>query len=226
MSFAVAALPDRLYRVARSPDPLRLTEWLYIRQAERGRWDDTDEEYRVLYCCSTEVGAMIETLQDLRPSQTALTELDSITSDEGDVEDSVPSIIAGRLRNRWFATLIPGNPGHRVAAVAEKNSRIYLEDKLHDIMTTLGIVAIKVGDLTGSDRRLSRHASRLAYDEGHVGLVAPSAEHANSNTYALFEARPVSMELRTQLVPNSVVLALERADVARHAAVELGFSVA
>jgi hypothetical protein len=46
-------------------DPLQLTPWDVLRHYERGRWDDTQDEYRVLYCASSAVGAFVEVLQGL-----------------------------------------------------------------------------------------------------------------------------------------------------------------
>jgi len=218
---ALIALPARVFRLSRSPDPLKLTSWEYIRQGARGRWDDTVEDYRVLYCSDSEVGAFVEVLQDLRQDATALEMLEGIAGDD-ETESSRAVLVRVRLQNRWSGVLIPNQPEERVVDVHHGATRSFLESALGSVLIDLDYPTLKVGDAIGSNRHVSRMASRLFYDAKLNGVRARSAEHAPSEMIALFETHPVSGRVRVGLVHESVTLALERGDKIFEAAMYLG----
>ena len=223
MNFETSPLPPRLYRTARSPDGLFLTDWAILKRAERGRWDDTADEYRVLYCADSIVTTFVEVLADLRPNADAARALADVEGDDESGND-VSAIVRSRLQSRWTTTLIPGDPGDRVANVVAAQSRSYVEHKLPGLLAELGIGKLKIGDFIGHDRNLSRAVSRIAYDDQHIGVAAPSAEQEESRTYAFFEARPVSMQFRAHLIVQSVELAIQLSAEATTAANYLGLA--
>jgi hypothetical protein len=187
----------------------------------RGRWDDTEEEFRVLYLSSTGLGAFIETLQDLRQNADALRLLSQIEGDDEAPLETV-TIVRDRLRNRYFADLIPSHPDELAIHFVHGATRTFLENHLANELSRRGIPHLKIGDVIGSDRSLSRRISRVLYDGGYNGVRAPSAEHGLSETIAVFENHSVSGHLRISLVPSSVHLALERGDIAGEAMRFLG----
>lgn len=217
MEPALTSLPPRIFRTCRTTDPLQFPPWDNLRKSIRGRWDDTEEDYRVLYCASTERGAFVEALQDLRPSEEGAACLAEIAGDDED-DFPLPQILQERLRNRWLATLIPSNPNDHVVSVALPASRRYFEKHF-------SVASLKIGDFIGTDRVLSRRTSRLLYEKGYQGLSAPSAECQDAEAIAIFEEQPISMRLRIALVPERIDLALTRPDVMRETAAYLGFPV-
>jgi hypothetical protein len=138
MSFETSLLPERLYRTGRSPNGLYLVGWDILRRQERGRWDDTGEDYRVLYCSDSIVGCFVEVLADLRENSAARSALDEVDG-EPETNDDTLAIVRSRLQNRWTTTFIPGNPSDLIANVVAPPSRTYLELKLSGLLSDLGI---------------------------------------------------------------------------------------
>lgn len=66
-TYHLVCAPRRLYRVCRSSEPLALPAWEHLRTAERGRYDDPEDVFRVLYASTSKAGAFTEALADLRP---------------------------------------------------------------------------------------------------------------------------------------------------------------
>jgi hypothetical protein len=218
---ALVSPPGRLFRSTRGLDPLVLTSWDYIRRNERGRWDDTEEEYRVLYFSDSAVGAFVEVLQDLRQNGAALAALTDIEDDGGDGDD-VPTdmnTVSERLQSRYLATLLPTNPDERVVAIDHGATRSYIESR------GLG-TALKIGDFIGTSRALSRATSRVLFDYGARGICAPSAEHHPSLNLAAFETHSVSGRVRLNLTVMAADLALTLPDAVISAAQYLGLLTA
>jgi hypothetical protein len=201
MALQLCGIPDHIFRCFRGTDPLMLPPWDRLRQSTRGRWDDTGDEYRVLYCSSTKVGAFVEVLQDLRPDASTRAILDDIEGDDDRPEQSPVSVVADVLRNRRVSALLADQPEQRIVDVLAGASRSHIE-------SAFGIGPTKIGDYIGYDRSLSRASSRLLFDENQRGLAAPSAEHDGSHTLAIFERHSTSGTLRVDLLPVETNLAL------------------
>jgi hypothetical protein len=213
---ALTPPPARLYRCTRGYEPLVLTNWDYIRRKERGRWDDVYDDYRVLYLSDSEVGALVETLQDLRQNSHALAAIGEVDDEErGENEPTGMSVVREALQSRYLATLLPTNPDESIVSIDHGASRTHIESH------GLG-VHLKIGDFIETDRTLSRATSRLLYDEGYLGLCAPSAEHGPSLTIAAFETHPVSGRVRLNLTLRGTDLALTFGDAVNGAAQYLG----
>ena len=178
-----------------------LPPWDRLRQSKRGRWDDTGDEYRVLYCSSTKVGALVEVLQDLRPNAPTRALLDEIEGDDDRPEPTMDSIVADQLRSRRLSVLVADQPDQRVVDIAAGPTRSHIEH-------ALGIERTKIGDYIGGELKLTRKTSRLFFDENERGLTAPSAEHRPSNTLAIFERHSTSGNLRVDLLGTETHLAL------------------
>jgi hypothetical protein len=127
---------------------LRLTPWSDIRQGPRGRWDDTAEDYRVLYCSNTEIGAFVEVLQDLRQNSEAL-EMPAAIAGDDEAEPNVAALVRERLKSRWLGILIPSHPDELVVDVHHGATRSFLEHALADTLADLGYATLKIGDLVG-----------------------------------------------------------------------------
>jgi hypothetical protein len=202
--YKTIAAPNVVYRVSRSVDPCLLPSWENIRVAERGRYDDPLDEFRPLYAATTPVGALTEVLADLRPRVDRMLEIALIGDDE-DRDDARHDLIAtaraamnARLAGRYVAEIeIAGDgAGFVDLGAGVSRSRIELE---------LAVGRLKVGDFTGQDRTLSRRAARAIFEDGHPGLIAPSAEDAHALAVAIFETGRESNEFRTALKVCSVL---------------------
>ena len=150
----------------------------------------------------SEVGAVVEVLQDLRQDASAIGALDNLEG-EGDDHDAPAGIAIVRdcLQSRYLATLLPTNPDEFVVAIDQGATRSYIESR------GLG-QSLKIGDFIGTDRALSRATSRLLYDDTSLGLCAPSAEHHPSLPVATFETHSVSGRVRLSVTVLSTDLAL------------------
>lgn len=212
------APPARLFRCTRGLDPLVLTSWDYIRRNERGRWDETEEEYRVLYLNDAAVGAFVEVLQDLRQNAAAIAAMGEVEHEGICGGDDVlvgPVTVRDSLQSRYLATLLPTNPDEPVVSIDHGATRSHIESR--GLGTTL-----KIGDFIGTNRALSRATSRLLYDESYLGLCVPSAEHHPSRTVATFETHSVSGRVRLNLTVKGSDLALTFAEAVTAAAQYLG----
>ncbi len=212
MSFTVARVPARLFRLSRSSDPTKFTEWRYLANSARGRWSDPESEYRVLYTADSEVGAYVEVLQDLRPRQLALDILKTI-DDNGEFGDSIASVEAAareRLRQFYFTTLLTATED-LVVDLAAGASRTEIEARLAD---DLGGRPVKIGDFSGGDYDFTGKVSRLVFtavtDEqrAYAGLAAASAEHARTICFTYYESGRETNELRGYLYGHTVRPAL------------------
>ena len=226
MSFATRAAPGRVFRLSRYADPTKLTEWRYLANAEPGRWADPEGEYRVLYTADSEIGAFVEVLQDLRPRQAALDLVDTIEDDGefGDVLSSVEAAARERLRQYYFAALMP-RADDLIVDLEHAASRTEVEQRLAD---DLGGKRVKVGDFSAGDYGFTRRVSRLAYtsltndDRPYAGVSARSAEHPPSHCYAYYETGRETEELRGTVYPHFVRQALDEDKHVREAIAYIG----
>ena len=83
-----------LHRVGFAPNPWMFTDWRFAERGRfRGRWDDPEGEYRVLYAASTRLSAYLETLAPFRPDPEVLAAVDAFDVDENeDLPQSLPPL--------------------------------------------------------------------------------------------------------------------------------------
>jgi RES domain len=226
MSFATKAAPGRVFRLSRNADPTKLTEWRYLANAEPGRWADPEGEYRVLYTADSELGAFVEVLQDLRPRQAALDLIEAIEDDGdfGDVLSSVEAAARERLRQYYFAALLP-SPHDLVVDLEHAASRTEIE---HRLAEDLAGKRIKVGDFSAGDYNFTRRVSRLVYTSlttdklPYAAVSARSAEHPPSHCYTYYETGRETDELRGTVYPHFVRQALDEHEHVREALAYIG----
>jgi hypothetical protein len=198
-SFTLIAAPNLVYRVSRSPESQALAPWEHILNSARGRYDDTAGGFRVLYTSSSPIGALIETIADLRPQYRCAAEIAAIGHDGEDEDAAYARLILharaamlARLEGRYLGAIrvVDREPVFVDLSAGATRSRI----ELHINAQTL-----KIGDLIGSERASSRRAARAIYDAGHAGIIAPSAEAGRAETIAIFEAAHNSNAFRVAL---------------------------
>lgn len=196
--YKTVAPPKVVYRVSRSADPRELPAWRDILRYERGRYDDPNDGYRVFYASSSPAGALTEALADLRPCYGQRSRIAVAEGERNEAGRMCRQLIAEaleamrrRLAHRYISVVQIGAGASFVdLSTGASRSRIELE---------LGSGRLKVGDFTGRDRILARSASRKVFEDGHAGLIAPSAEHSHARTVAVFETGRDSGSFRTQL---------------------------
>ncbi|HEY0394444.1 MAG TPA: RES domain-containing protein [Candidatus Elarobacter sp.] len=197
--YRLISVPALVYRVSRSPEPRALPAWEHILSSARGRYDDPLDRYRVLYASSSPVGALIETVADLRPHYQRVAEIAAVADDEED-EDAAyarllaqtKSAMAARLAERYLSAMHVVDQGASFVDLAAGTSRSRIELEIDS-------GELKIGDLLGRDRMSARRASRAIYDKGHAGLMAPSAEAGDASTVAMFEAAYDSNTFRVEI---------------------------
>lgn len=207
-AYRTVSAPNTVYRVCRTADPLALPAWNHVRAAERGRYDDPLDVFRVLYTSTSQVGALTETLADLRPRFDCMRKIHEIQGDPerfGDVGEIISVAAAAmkeRLKGRYLAAIRVVDRGPPVFVdLAAGASRGQLEYRL-------ATSRLKTGHFTGRDRMLPRSASRAVFDAGRYGLIMPSAECSCARTVALFETGHETNRYRVRLEVLSVVPAL------------------
>lgn len=168
----------------------------------------------MLYASTSKVGAFTEALADLRPRFDHMRELRSTEGGNarlcaaGELIASVRAKMKLALSGRYLATIGVVDRQPTFVDLAAGSSRGVLEYRL---MTE----RLKAGQLISRDRVLPRLASRAVYDDGHYGLIMPSAECAYAHTVALFESGYETNRFRARLDVRSVVPAMSsRAAVA------------
>ena len=164
-----AALPDRVYRLARAPDPWDWVDWSYA--GEDGtfgnRYDDPDAEYRVLYA-STERGATFrECLARFRPDP-AIVAAGIVENDE----DAPATLAPGSLPASWVRSRRVGT-GRLTGVfcdVGHSDSLDHLRTHLAPRLLHFGLDDLDGGDIrTRAPRRLTQEISRYVFEQAQNG---------------------------------------------------------
>jgi len=250
MRFPTIVIPSRLYRVSRVPDPAALPAWEYADDDRTfgNRWDDPHGRYRVLYTADSRIGALVETLQDFRPSLTMLSRLSAIEHDDLELErddtpvDSSSGIVPARFFDERFAGELmlsadADSSSGRVVDVAHVDAIEALRKRLASLAVSLGINEISLATVVGelpetiaaNPRLLTQRISREIYGqpERFAGIAAPSSLGLPYTNYTIFEDPDAQGpdRLRVRVLERNA-RRLERGDAdVRHALEHLGLTV-
>jgi hypothetical protein len=155
-AFKLTTTPEFVYRVSRSLDPCELPTWEHLLAAERGRYDDCDDVFRVLYASTSPVGAMTEVLADLRPRYDRISEIAMIEDDEIQPHDAEMDMqliaynaMQARLNFRYLSEIAVVDRSASFVDLGAGVSRSRIEQHL-------GCQRMKIGDFTGHNRTISR----------------------------------------------------------------------
>lgn len=208
--YPTLVIPSRLYRVSRVPDPAALPSWEYAGEDRTfgGRWDDPNGRYRVLYTADSRIGALVETLQDFRPSLKMLARLREIEHDdfELDRKDTPIGRGSGIVPARFFEERLAGEiafgadpdaPSGRVVDAGHVDAIERLRKAFADFAVRLGIDEISLAEIVGelpaliatNPRLLTQRISREIYEqyERFAGIAAPSSLGLPYSNYTIFE---------------------------------------
>ena len=222
----IADLPAHLYRLHRGAAS-DFTLWEYI-QPQSGRWQDPNNEYRVLYFSDSKLGAYVETLQDLRPNGVTVSGVVGIINDGGypDFDFDMKTAIVEKLHNRRFSTFIPGHPDDVVVDLEESPTRTHLESipNIATILLRRGVTTLKNGDFSAGDYALTNAISRAIYEDVATfsGLRCRSAEERDATNYTIFETGHDTNVPRATLIEFRTELSLHRHDLIAEVVHRLG----
>lgn len=156
-----------IYRVGRNDRPVFSPP--DVRNAGHGRFDApvrsaavaSQTSFAVMYCCSSLLGALVETLQKFRPSLGIVAQLGP------EADGSVPQEWA--IRRSWNQTVIGTGAMFVDSASAETLASLRAQRHLAIIAEDLGLADIDLSALTGPHRRLTQAMSV------HIRSVVPEA---------------------------------------------------
>lgn len=191
MSDHLAAQPGArpVFRIGRPENPW---VWPPVRiggGSRGGRWDDPEEQYRVLYASSQRLGAFMETLAPLRPDLVASAAVSKI----GGPRDA---LAAGTVPREWLANRRIGSADllGMYADVGAAVSLHVLRDALGRVAHDLGLDEIDVAALRQSnERRFTQAVSRFVSltkgdgDSHFAGIVYLSKLGDEIVNWAIFE---------------------------------------
>jgi hypothetical protein len=161
----------------------------------------------VLYTADTRIGALVETLQDFRPSLKLISRLRDVERDDHELTRSdAPGAGSGFVPTRFFEERFIGDlalvadadsPAGRAVDVGHIDGIMLLRVKLASFAVALGIeeisLATVVGDLpkvtAGNPRAFTQRISREIYDEPEhfAGIASPSSLGLPYTNFTIFE---------------------------------------
>lgn len=184
MPFRDAAIPARLWRIGRYPDPFAWTPWEYTGQ---GRFDDPLNRFRVLYAAEQRLTCFVETLAPFRPDVGWLAEVRGLPLDEDDIDGLSD---AGRIPETWHIIRRMGvlEPRHSLRALDLRSveTRESLRVELASWLREYGYTDFDLGDALNRDRALTQHLSGWAYDHGYRAVAYTSRFGATFDCWALY----------------------------------------
>jgi hypothetical protein len=188
--------PDRLYRVARKPDPWRWPDWAYAHADGMfgNRWDDPRGLYRVLYASTHPLGCYLEVLAWYRPDPKVVAEMAEILDNAPELPKTRP---AGELPSDWLDTRMIGEirpKGSTFADIGHSRSLAALNRDLAgeivrhnlDELDGAAIRSKAPRALTGAiSRHVYEHAT--AANQLFAGIFYESRHGNDLHNFALFE---------------------------------------
>ena len=160
-----------LWRVGRSPDPLRFSDpldpGLLENRTTGNRFDSPTGDYRVCYFATTLEACFGETLSRFRPDPG----LSKIAHEEGFMAlGEVPA----DWRHRRLAVRTTPSPSDAIPAirfldVEAAETRALLRNELGELLAYYGYSDLDVPTVRGGDRRITRWIGRWAYEQRDTG---------------------------------------------------------
>jgi hypothetical protein len=156
-----------LWRIGRSPDPLRfndpLAPDLLDIPSAGNRFDSPTQDYRVCYFATTLDGCFGETLARFRPNP----RLAAIAQEEGFM--SIGDVPAD-WRNRRISVRAGPIPSSRLPTISfldveAAETRAVLRVELGELLAYYGYTDLDVPTVRGGDRRITRWIGRWTYEQ-------------------------------------------------------------
>ncbi len=205
-----------LWRVGRSPDPLRFSDPLDPALLENrtagNRFDSPTGDYRICYFATFLEGCFGETLSRFRPDP----RLSAIAREEGFMAlGEVPADWRHRrLAVRVMATPSDAIPTVRFLDVEAAETRAMLRDELGELLAFHGYDDLDVPTIRGDDRRITRWIGRWAYEQRDAngrmkfaGIRYLSRLSSEWECWALFEDVALDEQERRPIARDDEALA-------------------
>jgi hypothetical protein len=201
-----AALPERVYRLGRAPDPWEWPDWSFAGADGTfgNRFDDPDAEYRLLYASSQRVGTFRECLARFRPDPAVL----AIQIEDNDEDPSSPATAPpGHIPCSWLANRRMGTA--RLAGVfcdiGHSDSLTHLREALAARLLHHGLDDLDAGEIRArAPRRFTQEISRHIFSQSDgsgpafAGIRYASRLGDELTNWAIFEPNePVDCEHET-----------------------------
>ncbi|MGA8365517.1 MAG: RES domain-containing protein [Solirubrobacteraceae bacterium] len=205
-----------LWRVGRSPDPLRFSQpldpGLLESRATGNRFDSPTGDYRVCYFATTLDGCYGETLARFRPDLGLIT----IAREEGFMAlGEVPADWRHR-RLAVRATPTPSDvvPATRFLDIEAAATRAVLRGELGELLAFHSYSDLDIPTVRGGDRRITRWIGRWAYEQRDengrmkfAGIRYLSRLSSDWECWALFEDVALNEQERRTVARNDEALA-------------------
>jgi hypothetical protein len=185
--------PSRLYRLNYGPEPLRLRDWAAASAVDRlgkqtfgNRWDDPERQFRSLYCADSPLGAIIESLQDLLPSPSAIATLSALQLEPGEELPSLGSLPADLFSNSYLCTL-QVEPGVPFADALDADIISEMRVNYAHLAVELGAEPITAGTMLSEDFELTQAIAHALYARGFAAVHMMSKFGQQHGNWTLFE---------------------------------------
>lgn len=176
---------ETLYRIGYPPDPLA---WPPPAYRGRGRFDDPENEFGVIYAAATRRCCFLETLDTFRPDRALLQRLlamgpSSFTPQSGLVPDSYFDRLLAPLSLRPGLRWLDARLSAPQTAVALSH-----DPAIAKVLPGLGYgTRFKPGDLVSSDRALTQMLARWVFEQGLAGIAYSCSHDPSLDCWAIFE---------------------------------------
>ncbi|MGA7669674.1 MAG: RES family NAD+ phosphorylase [Nitrolancea sp.] len=201
---SVGAPPGPIYRITRlDTDPFEPAPWEYCGS---NRFDDPQQEFRVIYCASERSAAFGETLARYRRSLSLLALLQEVDDDEESLEDALRGLLDPsdercgvvpadwRFKRQIGTTVLDSTL--RFAAISEPESVAYLRTVLAPAATMLSLADVDLGTIFSSNRGITQQCARHIYELHNehgtplfAGICYPSRINQYWTCWAIFHDR-------------------------------------
>ncbi len=213
----LAKSPNSLYRVSFTENSLALTPREIVQEKPLNRFDDPKQEYRVLYASTSRPGAMVETLQDLRPSLAALNALQRVM--QNDIGYAVSESKHSSVSDPWilqrYSGIIVSERPLKLVDLSDQRTITALREPLADVALRRGMTDISAASFMGSDRQFTTAVSRVLFEmaERYDGVYFQSALGAPYTNVGFFayvrERRPLRAACLGRSCPSGAFLTPE-----------------
>lgn len=210
---SVTAPTTPVFRITRlGIDPFEPALWEY---SGNNRFDDPNQQFRVIYCASSRAAAFGETLARYRRSMKLLALMQEVEDDEESLEDALGGLldpedegrgvvpVDWRFKRQVGSTLL--DPSLRFAAIAEPESVAYLRSALAPVATMLNLADFDLSTVFSRERLITQHCARHLYElrDGSgsplfAGISYPSRINPHWTCWAIFDDRLIHAPVMTE----------------------------
>ncbi len=201
---SVAAPSGLIYRVAKLETGLfEPAPWRYVGS---NRFDDPQEEFRVVYCASDRQATFGETLARLRRSPKLIALMEDVDDDEESIDEAIEGLLDPgdtgrgvipadwRFKRRIGTTRL--NPSLQFADITDGDSIEHLRIAFAQDIVDLKLSDLDASTLLSTSREITQRCSRYIYEQcdnngmpRFAGIRYPSRLNLQWICWAIFDDR-------------------------------------